>query len=493
MPVNQPTHEHEHWEAKATKDRMFLAGEESVKNAGEYFLPRLTSQSNYEYKSMLDRTLFFNAARRTHSALLGLVHRRPITVEMPEAGKEFLESMNMTPNGHLDIFAKKITDEVLQVGRCGVVIDYDDITDRPYATIYMGEDIISVEDAPRDSVSEFQRVILREYERVFTEDQFQYKYAMTFRVKTLTDEGLVEEIYRADSKGQYMLDETIIPTRRGERLDRIPVVIFGTNDCSGEYQESLLHDIISVNVQHYITSADLGTVLHFSALPTLVISGVQGEQDEQTPIRLGSTNAIMLPPGVDGKILEFTGASAAQLRSHLRELEQRMAVLGSRVLQPDQRPQTATAESIKSAAEMTSLHGMVMSLQHGLKHVLDFMLYWADIDGKAMVEYNKDFNVHKLEAGQLAALTKALMDGAIDQDTFMHNLKQGELLPPSKAHEHNQPAQETVSPTPVDPAHMDQMVGAGMTDEEIIEMHSEADPVELQAQIDAMREQYGTV
>ena len=204
---------------------MFLAGEESVKNAGEYFLPRLTSQSNYEYKSMLDRTLFFNAARRTHSALLGLVHRRPITVEMPEAGKEFLDSMNMTPNGHLDIFAKKITDEVLQVGRCGVVIDYDDITDRPYATIYMGEDIISVEDAPRDSVSEFQRVILREYERVFTEDQFQYKYAMTFRVKTLTDEGLVEEIYRADSKGQYMLDETIIPTRRGERLDRIPVVI----------------------------------------------------------------------------------------------------------------------------------------------------------------------------------------------------------------------------------------------------------------------------
>ena len=142
---------------------------------------------------------------------------------------------------------------------------------------------------------------------------------------------------------------------------------------------------------------------------------------------------------------------------------------------------------------MTSLHGMVMSLQHGLKHVLDFMLYWADIDGKAMVEYNKDFNVHKLEAGQLAALTKALMDGAIDQETFMHNLKQGELLPPSKAHEHNQPAQETVSPTPVDPAHMDQMVGAGMTDEEIIEMHSEADPVELQAQIDAMREQYGTV
>ena len=201
----------------------------------------------------------------------------------------------------------------------------------------------------------------------------------------------------------------------------------------------------------------------------------------------------MLPPSVDSKILEFTGASAAQLRSHLRELEQRMAVLGSRVLQPDQRPQTATAESIKSASEMTSLQGMVSSLSHGMKHVLDYMLWWSNLPEESLVRFNTDFNVQKLEAGQLAALTKALIDGAIDQETFMHNLKQGELLPPTKQHMNNQPAQETTTPTPVDQTHMDQMVGAGMTDEEIIQMHSEADPAELQAQIDAMRDQYGTV
>ena len=140
---------------------------------------------------------------------------------------------------------------------------------------------------------------------------------------------------------------------------------------------------------------------------------------------------------------------------------------------------------------MTSLHGMVVTLQHGMKHVLDYMCWWADIEGEVEVHYNKDFNVHKLEAGQLGALTKALMDGAIDQETFMHNLKQGELLPPKK-HEHGvseeQPNTEVVSES-----HMDQMIGAGMTDEEILEMHSGADPVQLQQQIDQMREQYGTV
>mgnify|MGYP003123136509 CR=1 FL=1 len=493
MPVNQPTHEHEHWEAKATKDRMFLAGEESVKNAGEYFLPKLSGQATYEYRSMLDRTLFFNAARRTHSALLGLVHKKPVEVEVPAGGEDFTKSMDLSMNGHFDMFAKQVTDELLQVGRVGVAVDYDNISGRPYAVTYRGEDIISATYADRHSVSDYSRIVLCEHEKVETEDEFEEKFVKIFRVKKLTPTGMVEEIYRSKDQKEYFLDETIVPTRNGQPLDRIPFVIFATNGCYAEYQESLLHDIISVNVQHYITSADLGTVLHFSALPTLVISGVQGEQDDTTPIRLGSTSAIMLPPSVDSKILEFTGASAAQLRSHLRELEQRMAVLGSRVLQPDQRPQTATAESIKSASEMTSLQGMVSSLSHGMKHVLDYMLWWSNLPEESLVRFNTDFNVQKLEAGQLAALTKALIDGAIDQETFMHNLKQGELLPPTKQHMHNQPAQETTTPTPVDQTHMDQMVGAGMTDEEIIQMHSEADPAELQAQIDAMRDQYGTV
>ena len=40
---------------------------------------------------------------------------------------------------------------------------------------------------------------------------------------------------------------------------------------------------------------------------------------------------------------------------------------------------------------------------------------------------------------------------------------------------------------------IDQMVGAGMTDNEILEMYPAIDPVILQEHIDEMREQYGTV
>ena len=252
MPVNQPTHEHEHWEAKATKDRMFLAGEESVKNAGEYFLRRLSGQTNNEYQAMLDRSLFFNAARRTHSALLGLVHRKPVEVKVPEGGEDFIHSMDLSMNGHFDQFAKQVTDEVLQVGRVGVAIDYDDISARPYACMYKGEDIISVQYADRHSVSDYSRIVLQEYEKIFSDDEFEERYTKIYRVKKLTEIGMVEEIYRSKDEKSYFLDETIVPTKNGQPLDRIPFVIFGTNGCYAEYQESLLHDIISVNIQHYI-------------------------------------------------------------------------------------------------------------------------------------------------------------------------------------------------------------------------------------------------
>ena len=77
----------------------------------------------------------------------------------------------------------------------------------------------------------------------------------------------------------------------------------------------------------------------------------------------------------------------------------------------------------------------------------------------------------------LASLTKAFNEGAIDRDTYLYNLEQGEMLPPA----HNNHKTSVVKPR-----HMDQMIEAGMTNEEIVEMH----PTVPQAEIDAAREQY---
>jgi hypothetical protein len=63
--------------------RDVIAGEDSVKSAGEKYLPRLEAQTDDEYHAYRARVSFFNATARTADGYLGLLFRRPQVVSAP--------------------------------------------------------------------------------------------------------------------------------------------------------------------------------------------------------------------------------------------------------------------------------------------------------------------------------------------------------------------------------------------------------------------------
>ncbi len=64
--------------------RDVLAGEDSVKSAGEKYLPRLNDQSEDEYHNYRARASFFNATARTTEGYVGLLFRRPPFLKLPD-------------------------------------------------------------------------------------------------------------------------------------------------------------------------------------------------------------------------------------------------------------------------------------------------------------------------------------------------------------------------------------------------------------------------
>jgi hypothetical protein len=195
----------------------------------------------------------------------------------------------------------------------------------------------------------------------------------------------------------------------------------------------MLSDLVSVNIQHFIVSADQASLLHFSCLPTLVLTGVDsGSIDDDTPIRLGSTSSIILGPGMDAKIVEFAGTSAVQIRQHLIDLESKMSILGAKLLNPTAvNANTATAEIVKTAAEQTSLSSLTQTLDIGLSRILSIMLWWAGNEtAEAQVSLNKDFLSSKLSPGQLTSLVDAFIKGGLSAEVFLYQLEQGEMLMP---------------------------------------------------------------
>ena len=49
---------------------------------------------------------------------------------------------------------------------------------------------------------------------------------------------------------------------------------------------------------------------------------------------------------------------------------------------------------------------------------------------------NTDFETSHLNGQELSALVSAWQAGAISRDTLLHNLRQGEILPPGRTGEH---------------------------------------------------------
>ena len=434
--INAKHYEYESWSNNARKCRAFMGGEAVVKAAGEEFLPRLTGQPKKEYESYLYRALFYGAARRTRSALSGGIHRRPPVVDIPSSYQNFLDDITLqeTP---FNLLAKQVTDEVLTTGKIGVCIDFDDLSGRPYCRTYTGESIINIRTANHYGQQVLVMCVLEEFrDEEHDDDPFTIERRKYFRVKLLDNGVYKEQIWKTTDKKEtkFALVEEYTPTRNGATLDFIPVVIINTSQIGPHiFEESMLSDLVSVNIQHFITSADMGMIMHLSGLPTLVLTGIDsGSLDDDTPIRLGSTTSIILPPGADAKIVEFSGASAGSVRQFLIDLESRMAVLGARLLDPTAvSAATATTEIVKTAAEQTSLGSLTQTLDIGLSKILNIMMWWAGNEtAQAKVSLNKDFLSSKLSPSQLASLVDAFIKGGLSAEVFLHQLEQGEMLPP---------------------------------------------------------------
>lgn len=502
MPASTSHPLHEQWATKALKTRTVTSGEEAVKSMNETFLPHLSGLSYNEYQDYKERAQFYNATRRTLSALVGSVFRRDATFTKPAEMDAIIQDfdLNGTTANH---FTKQVLKEVLTVGRHGILVDYDNDLQRPYCTHYIGESIINHKMGYHNGIMQMDMIVLAEQVPATGKDEFDTEYQTQYRVLRLQDGIYTQQLYYYDGRKETA-GPIVTPTINGRPLEYIPFVVVNTTSLGCEYEDSPLLDLTNLNINHYKFSADIGHALHFTSLPTPYATGVDnygGESKEATPLRIGSTNMLMLPQGATVGMLEFTGAGVGSLRQYLNDVEGKMGKLGARLLEkPSAQPETAESHNIRQAAEGSALITVVESVDAGITQALK---YCADYMGIGIdevdVELNRDFIASQMDSKSLIDLIKAYQEGGISEETLYYQLHKGEILPPDHNKQEEitrlqglkQPVEQqtTVDSEPVmaegqeghppvtSPqdlvTHMRQMIEDGMSDEEIIAKHSE--------------------
>ena len=414
-----------------------------VNSTDEEYLPKLNGQDKKQYSSYKKRAVFFGAMSRTVTALVGAIDRKPPEVTGADSLKEFMKDVTGTGIS-LDEFLKDIEEEVMISGRVVICIDRKNSTDnRPYLIWYKSEDSINwFSEQYTDFDQRLTGMVFREsYYDVDKDNKYKQIQKDQYREFTMQDGNVTVNIWRDKNKEltsefgnaekpKYEIVETYTLTNRGKSLGFIPCVPVVADGSPFEVPQPPLLDLVDVNLAHYRNSADYEHGMHWTALPTPVLTGLNGKESK---ISIGSGSAIILPdPQSSAMFLEFSGQGLSTIKTAMDHKEMMMSALGARML-ASRMDQSTSAEvaRINYSGETASLSNVARSMSRGMARLLRMVSIWENLSGAENIEVhlNEDYVDTKLAGADLTALMAAYQGGAISLDSLIWNLSSGELLP----------------------------------------------------------------
>lgn len=392
-------------------------GSDAIKDKGVDYLPKLSGQEKGQYDAYRLRAVYYNGIERTVKGLVGAVMRVDPIIEVPDKIESLFEDITGTGVSLKDFISMMISEQLL-MGRQGVLVDRNE--ERPYLTGYTTEQITNwLQDT----------IVLQEtYRKIDPKDKYRSEYDIQYRELSKDEHGkYVVKIWRKDKGGWKVYDE-LNPTQRGDGLEGIPFISMSGDGFNLEPSMSSLLSLADMGLSLYRTSADLEHGRHFTALPTPYVTGI----DIDSELSIGSGSAWVLP-NEQSKVgfLEFSGQGLKALEVAMEEKRSMMASLGAQLLQSQKSGVEASdTVRIRQNAEASTLISTVKSVETAVQTALQVMADWEGIKGDVTVKLNTDFVDTKIGAQDMTSLMGAWQSGAISHETFLYNMKRGEILEP---------------------------------------------------------------
>lgn len=435
---------------KWSRARDVIAGQDAMHRAGIRYLPKLREEEQPDYDARKARSDFFGGTWRTIDALGGMAFAKAPTCKVPDAIEPLLDDVNMA-GSDLTSLASEMVEEVLSVGRVGLLVDHpprpegvaaitqavaETLGLRPSIQIYTAESCINWKYARRNNAWVLVQVVLKECEAI-PDGEFAETREDRYRVLDLDEAGNYRQrLFKRDKGKDEQIGDDIYPAMGGKPLSYIPFMFVGTGGKADTIDEPPLIDLIDKNVAHYQVNSDYRHGLHFTALPTLFLAGVSDEQK----FYIGSTAAVVSShPEAKGEFIEFKGQGLGGIEKALDRLERQMALLGARMIADETRQaETLGATQIKRAGENSVLAKIVQGVSKSLEWALGIFCEWAGASAEVSYEINRDFSPTGLSAQDLTALVGAVQAGQISEQEFYALLQRHDVVDPAKPFEDHQ-------------------------------------------------------
>lgn len=446
MPINSTHPQYKENVGLWVKCRDAVEGQEAIKKRGMVYLPALSghlkvSDGAQAYQAYLNRALWFGATDRTLTGYVGAIMRKDPVFVVPDAMNLVLDNITGSYQSAVQ-FVHSVTKELLTTGRLGLLVDMaedtDDEDDFPFIKMYYPENILNWFMDGHD----LQCVMLQEdiLQPKF-EDPYEQECVTQIRCLCLDNVGKYTVIiYRNQGNGidSWVPVKTTKPVVRGLPLTEIPFFFVSSDEDNYSCSKPPILDLVNCNINHYQLDADYRHGLHFTALPTPIFTGVEGDRDYY----LGSECAINLRnENSKAFYLEFQGIGLNAIKDAMEERKSQMASLGAQLLSRKsggRTVETAEAARIQQSGETSLLSTIVGRVEESLKRALWFVASFMNIDlpvggNEIVVSINRDFIDATLNSQEITSLTQALQAGALSPEDLFWNFQRGGVVDPKKS------------------------------------------------------------
>lgn len=425
-------------------------GERVVKAAGPKYLPPTSGMwaDGYPtpntvgakaYEAYKTRAIFHAFVTEAVKTLVGIMHHKPATIELPRALEPMRERATVQGES-LHMLLRKINEAQLVTGRYGLLLDLpatptiDQVL--PYIAAYPAATILNWDNGRREDpvVQNLNLVILdeSEYER---QRDFEWERIDKFRVLVLGDtkenEGQGKGVYRTgvfrDKNANFSEESLTVPAFRGRTLNFVPFVFVNASDIVPRPDEPPLMGLAKLCLAIYRGEADYRQSLFMQGQDTLVVKGDR-PNDDGTPktYRTGANAVISLPQDGDAEFIGVSSEGLTEQREAIVADKKDAATLAGQLMDAAARGvESGDALQMRVSARTATLNEIALTGSFALQTSLRQAAEWIGADpAEVLVEPNLDFADERLEGKTLVEYVTAKMLGAPLSIESIHRLMQ---------------------------------------------------------------------
>lgn len=447
MSVNKVSNQHLLFKAHledCIKMRTVFEGDKAIKANAKTYVPKNKGVDDSDYNAIIQRSVFENFTEATAKGISGLIFAKEPRISLPASLELLKDNIDMDDNTIVDL-SQNIVNELMEVGRCGLLIDVPNIdttgmtkpqTDalniRAFTKLYKSETIINWRYEAINSVNKLTLLILHEVYEDWT-DRFTSTLKNRYRVYSLIDNICYVEVFEENDKtfnNTMKMKQVIV---KGSTINYIPFIPLTYKDISIIPVKPPLMDIANINLNYYGVAVERRNVIHFVGNPFFMGKGINTRDDKGNAltITLGSSIAqIFQEVNADMKIVETQGTGLAFNESYLNDCKSTMAALGARLLVPESNTQVSeNTMQMKTAGYRATIMQIANTASRAITQALKIIAEWEGQNpDEVKLELNTDYNLSEMDAQTITALVTAWQTGAIRQEDMFKKLQKGEII-----------------------------------------------------------------